>query len=226
MSEPNSILLAVVSAERQLASHLVLREARRHDPQRSRTIGVITKPDLAPAGSDNERKYINLAKNRESVHELKFGWYVLKNRAEGNESAPTERRDAEETRFLDSSNWASVSPLNRGVESLRKKLGDVLQKHIEKTLPEVTEKIKELLLKKQQARDQLGPGRPEPQDRSLYLHRIFDDFARLARDGVLGRYGETFFADPDPLHAQGTEVSGQCRRSAVQKATICAKAAQ
>ncbi|KAL2148926.1 hypothetical protein VTH82DRAFT_1612 [Thermothelomyces myriococcoides] len=73
MSQEKSIILAVVATNNNLANQRVLQEAKKHDPERKRTIGVLTKPDLAGAGSANERKYLDLAKGRESMHNLALG---------------------------------------------------------------------------------------------------------------------------------------------------------
>lgn len=193
MKQPRSIILAVVAANNQLANQVVLQQARKHDPTKERTIGVITKPDLAGPGSSNERKYLDLAKGRESMHKLALGWYVLRNRSEAERTSEADERDAKEDRFFRTGSWSSISPLNRGVESLRKRLSKVLLDHIKTSLPDLIQQIEVKLRTCQEDLDRLGKSRSTPDELRSYLHGIAEDFQRLARDGVEGRYGDKFF---------------------------------
>ncbi|KAI1757990.1 P-loop containing nucleoside triphosphate hydrolase protein [Xylaria castorea] len=193
MKQPKSIILAVVSANHNLANQIVVEEARRHDPNRERTLGVITKPDLAGRGSQDEKKYLQLAKAQESVHKLRLGWHVLRNRPEGEEQTTTEDRDAEEEAFFRTGAWSTISSDSRGIASLRKKLSRMLLEHIQKTLPGLIEDIKTNLSTRRQALEKLGKPRSETEDLRAYLLEIAEKFQRLARDGVEGRYNDEFF---------------------------------
>ncbi|KAK4116856.1 hypothetical protein N656DRAFT_701720 [Canariomyces notabilis] len=198
MSQPKSIILAVVAANNQLANQAVLQVARRHDPSRERTIGVITKPDLAGPGSANERKYLDLAKGLESMHKLTLGWYVLRNPSESERSSGDDARDAIEQRFFESGAWSSVLPANRGVESLRKRLSKVLLDHIRTNLPGLIHDIEANLRTRQEALDRLGSSRSTTEELRSYLLGIAEDFQRLARDAIEGRYSnERFFGGID-----------------------------
>ncbi|KAJ2997100.1 hypothetical protein NUW58_g767 [Xylaria curta] len=193
MKQPKSIILAVVSANHNLANQVVVEEARRHDPSRDRTLGVITKPDLAGQGSQDEKKYLQLVRAQESVHKLKLGWHVLRNRSEGNEHMSAVDRDTEEEAFFRTSAWSNISPDSRGITNLRKKLSRMLLAHIQKTLPGLIEDIETNLSARQQAIERLGKPREEPEDLRVYLLDIAEKFQRLARDGIEGRYNHEFF---------------------------------
>jgi len=78
MKKSRSIVLAVVSAKNDYNNQIVTKYARDFDPDGKRTLGVITKPDELPAGSDSEKQYFELAENKD-VH-FRLGWHVLKNR--------------------------------------------------------------------------------------------------------------------------------------------------
>ncbi|KAK4237082.1 P-loop containing nucleoside triphosphate hydrolase protein [Achaetomium macrosporum] len=134
MMQPKSIILAVVAANNHLANQKVLQEARKHDPDRVRTIGVITKPDLAGSGPANERKYLDLTKGRENMHNLVLG--------------------------------CSISPANRGVESLRRRLSKVLLDHEEL--------------------HRLGKAKSSTQEQRSYLLGVAEKYQRLARDAIEG----------------------------------------
>ena len=77
MTNQRSIILAVISAKNDYANQIVLKLARQVDPQGRRTLGVITKPDTLPVGSESELSFINLAQNMDI--KFRLGWHVLKN---------------------------------------------------------------------------------------------------------------------------------------------------
>lgn len=193
MKQPKSIILAVVAANNQLANQLVLQQAQKHDPTKERTIGVITKPDLASSEPKNERKYLDLIKGRESMHKLALGWYVLRNRSEEERALEVDARDDNEERFFRTGAWSSVPPTNRGIESLRKRLSKVLLDHIKTSLPDLVRQIEARLRACQEDVDRLGDSRSTPDELRSYLHGIAEDFQRLARNAIDGRYGDKFF---------------------------------
>ncbi|KAL2144474.1 hypothetical protein VTI28DRAFT_9049 [Corynascus sepedonium] len=199
MSQEKSIILAVVATNNQLANQSVLQEAKKHDPERKRTIGVITKPDLADPGSANERKYLDLAKGRENMHNLALGWYVLRNSSEQERSSATENRDAVEERFFETGAWSSISPANRGVESLRKRLSRVLLDHIKASLPGVVQDIRTNLRTRQEDLDRLGKARSSTEEQRSYLLSVAHEYQRLAHDAIEGRYSNNlgFFGGID-----------------------------
>ena len=193
--QSKSIILAVVAADQQLAAQAVLDKAVEHDPKRERTIGVITKPDMADR--QNEKKYLDLAKGRETMHKLALGWYVLRNRSEEERSSEAAERDAAEEAFFRSNGWSSINPANRGVESLRKRLSKVLLEHIRNSLPELIDNIDLNLWNRKRELDRLGKSRSTAKELRSYLVGIADDFQRLANDAIEGRYGDEFFGDLD-----------------------------
>ncbi len=193
MRQSKSIILAVVSASNNLANQVVVKEAKKHDPRRERTIGLITKPDLTEPGSDDETEFIELVRGQQSMHKLKLGWYVLRNRRRHEQNTSADDRDAQEEQFFQNGAWSRLDPANCGVKNLRKKLREVLLEHIQKTLPGLIEDIERNLSSRQQDLDRYGKARETPDDLRAYLLDIAEKYHRLARDGVEGRYGEDFF---------------------------------
>ncbi|KAI5460866.1 P-loop containing nucleoside triphosphate hydrolase protein [Mariannaea sp. PMI_226] len=123
MGQKNSIILVVITADNQLASHEALRRVKAVDPDGRRTIGVITKPDRAELS--NEQTYVKVAKNQETANKLHLGWHVLRNRTENETSL--DKRDEIEEAFFKTTAWASIPPEDRGITSLRKKLSEKLK---------------------------------------------------------------------------------------------------
>ncbi|KAJ3531839.1 hypothetical protein NM208_g8704 [Fusarium decemcellulare] len=191
MRQKNSIILVVITANNQLANHVALSRVKEIDPQRQRTIGVITKPDLTRPGYADEKTYVRVAKNQEGANKLQLGWHVLRNRAEDEESL--EARDEIEETFFKTGAWASIPREDRGIANLRKKLSRVLYNHIRNSLPGVVEDIEGKLRERQEELAQLGSPRSSPEDMRSFLLTISSKFQRLARDGIYGRYNDTFF---------------------------------
>jgi hypothetical protein len=65
ISNPRTIILAIVSAKNDYANQIILKRAREFDKKGSRTLGIITKPDDLYPNSGNETAFINLARNED-----------------------------------------------------------------------------------------------------------------------------------------------------------------
>ena len=193
LKQENSIILVVIDATTQLANHGSLLMVKKHDPGRERTLGVITKPDCTRPGDSQERTYLQVAKNDEKTHKLTLGWHVLRNRAEDETSLDT--RDAKEEEFFRTTAWSSIPERNLGAASLRKKLSAVLYQHIRNRLPGVIADIELNLRERQEELDRLGMARSKPAEMRSFLLGIASEFQRLARDGIDGRYNDSFFGD-------------------------------
>lgn len=194
MQESKSIILVVVAANNQLANQSVLSRAKLHDPQNKRIVGVITKPDLVD-GYANEKKFLDLCRGLEPAHKLSLGWYVLRNSSELARRDGSHDRDREEQQFFQRGVWASVPPASRGIGSLRNKLSKVLLEHIRESLPGLIREIENSLSAREEELQQLGKPRSTLEEMRSYLMGIAEDFQRLARDAVDGRYGDQFFGD-------------------------------
>lgn len=191
MKKPNSIILAIISANNQLANQAVLQEAAKHDPSRTRTLGVITKPDLLHPGSSSEHEYLQIVRGRDAVHNLGLGWHVLRNLADyETDHGP---RDAVEEQFFNSHSWGSIPSANRGVGALRAKLSRTLHDHIRKSLPAVIQDIQDKLSNLEVELDRLGQPRSTKEDMKAYLIDIASRFQRLVHDGIRGHYDDPFF---------------------------------
>lgn len=198
MRKPNSIILAIICANNQLANQVVLHKAAKHDPTKTRTLGVITKPDLLRAGATSESDYLQVIRGREATHNLELGWHVLRNRADYEKDLGP--RDTIEEQFFNSGAWASIPRTNRGVAALRAKLSHVLHGHIRKSLPIVVQDIQDKLLDQEVELGRLGQPRTTPEDMRAYLIDISSTFQRLVHDGIRGHYVDPFFGGFNGTH--------------------------
>ncbi|KAK2018669.1 hypothetical protein LZ32DRAFT_653958 [Colletotrichum eremochloae] len=191
MKKPNSIILTVIAANNQLANQVVMREAEKHDPTKTRTLGVITKPDLLPPGSSNENDYLQVVQGQDTANNLRLGWHVLRNRADYEKDIGP--RDTVEEEFFKSGAWKSIPAEDRGVAALRAKLSHILHDHIKRNLPAVLRDIKTKLSEREDELEKLGAPRSTIEDMRAYLIDIAGNFQRLVHDGMRGHYNDPFF---------------------------------
>ena len=131
MENPRSIMLAVVPANVDVATQEILEMAKRVDSDGSRTIGVLTKPDLVDIGA--EASILELIKGKK--HKLALGWCVVRNPGKKHLSSD---RDALEKEFFDGKTpWDKLSKAKVGIRALKKRLQETLTGKIRRAFPEV-----------------------------------------------------------------------------------------
>jgi hypothetical protein len=193
MRRRRSIILAVVSAKSDFALQEVTQIARELDPNGTRTLGLITKPDTLDAGSDSEISYVKLAQNKDVVFRL--GWHVLKNRSYDMRNANTAERDEAEEKFFATGVWATLDPGILGVKSLKPRLSNVLKDQILRQLPSLLVEVETGILDCQDRLDRLGAPRTTFEEQRRYLLHVSQEFSALMRAAVQGNYNERFFGN-------------------------------
>ena len=191
MKERRSIILAVVSAKNDYANQVILKLARQVDSEGLRTIGVITKPDLLPAGSDSESSYISLANNRDV--EFRLGWHVLRNTDTDVTQSSLDERDLIEEQFFSQGIWQSLPDQLKGVKKLRGRLSKVLLQQIAIELPNLLEEIGNKIKNTQLDLCKLGEPRTTLPEQRLYLIRVSQSFQSLVSSAINGTYNDEFF---------------------------------
>lgn len=195
MKRPRSIILAVVSAKSDFANQEVTEMARELDPSRTRTLGLITKPDCLDAGSDSERAYVNLAQNKDVVFQL--GWHVLRNRTYEMRNASLFERNQAEDEFFSKGIWRSFDPAHVGISSLRVRLSNVLKDQILRQLPSLIQDVEDGISECQEKLERLGSPRATLGEQRRYLLRVGQDFSTLMRAATDGLYRDSFFGSSE-----------------------------
>jgi GTPase SAR1 family protein len=194
MKNPRSVVLAVVSAKNDYANQIILKRAREVDPRGLRTLGLITKPDDLPRGSESEADYINLAGNDNIVFRL--GWHVVKNRNYDSRLSSTEERDQSEKRFFSEGVWRELPRDMVGVESLRQRLSKILLEQIKRYLPNLMEDMRLSIEECEKKLLKLGDSHDTPEKQRQFLLRLSESFQTLCRAAIDGNYDHGFFGDP------------------------------
>ncbi|KAF1992857.1 hypothetical protein P154DRAFT_528189 [Amniculicola lignicola CBS 123094] len=197
MAQKNSIILSIISAHNDIDNQIVLSLIKTIVPDGSRTLGIITKPDELPSGSEKEQEYTDLA--RTNPDKFQYGWHVVRNRAYSEQSSSFEERDEKEKDFLKNSNWAPLEgrEVGLGIDTLRQKLSKMLLDHISLSLPSIITRLEKDLDHSAAELHKLGDARTTSKEQQDYLSNISDTFESHTKDALDGRYHpSSFFGDP------------------------------
>lgn len=195
MSDKSSIILAVLAADNNKANQEVLQLAKNHDEASARTLGIITKPDKVDAGSNSEVEWIRRTQGRDST--LRLGWHVLKNRSFEHRDATSDQRDAQETKFFESSNWSAVPKDCRGIASLRLRLSAVLLRTIRECLPAISKGVEHGIRTSNNILEKLGQPKTTVSEQQKYLTEISFKLMELVKSSLSGHYSSDFYSESD-----------------------------
>lgn len=176
MTNTNSIILGVVAAGYPLKNQKILEYIK---PYTYRSLGIVTKPDRLDLGGDSQAILFDAIQN-EGSPKMGHGWHVVRNPGEG-EVLDFNARDEQEMEYLSTPPWTDIPKHKKGIESLRKKLCDVLLAHVAWKLPEVAIRINELCRDYSLRLSELPKKRSEPEQRQQYLLHLSSNFVQLAR---------------------------------------------
>lgn len=135
MKDSRTVILAVIPCNVDIATQGILKLAKDADPSGSRTMGVLTKPDLAPERA-MQQNIVHLIQGKRQ--DLKLGYCVVKNRGADDASSTLQKRNDEEAAFFKKEPWSAIASSNRvGVEALKTRLRDLLRDISRKEFPAV-----------------------------------------------------------------------------------------
>ncbi|KAI8897962.1 Dynamin central region-domain-containing protein [Globomyces pollinis-pini] len=176
ITKQNAIILAVTSANTDLANSDGLMLARQVDPEGLRTIGVLTKVDLMDQGTD----VVDILANR--VIPLRLGYVAVVNRGQKDIESKkkiTSALEAEKNFFENHASYSSKAQFC-GTPYLARRLNTLLMHHIKTCLPEIKAKISSGLVKYNQELQQLGD--PLVEDNGLQSNIILNVITEFAND--------------------------------------------
>jgi dynamin 1-like protein len=184
ITKPNAIILAVTSANTDLANSDGLKMAREVDPEGIRTIGVLTKIDLMDPGTD----VVDILAGR--VIPLRLGYVPVVNRGQKDiDSRKSIMKALEnEKEFFEGHPAYSSKAQYCGTPFLAKKLNMILMHHIRNTLPEIKSKISASLQKYQMEYASLGDQMDTSPENILL--RVITEFCNDYRSLLDGNHSE------------------------------------
>ncbi|KAF1840478.1 dynamin-1 [Cucurbitaria berberidis CBS 394.84] len=196
MRDEKSIILAVVPACYDPEIQKVFKYLKEFDPKGSRTLGIITKPDMIERGGDNEKELMRLAKNEK--YPLQHRWHAVRNRSFVTREQTDAERDATERKFFSDGIWSHFPSEDVGISSLRVKLSRVLLEHIGKELPSLVAAVQGAITSTQHGLKALGDARETSRQQRSYLTGHAEKFQMLTHDALRGIYSNPFFGLSSP----------------------------
>ncbi|KAK7421243.1 hypothetical protein QQX98_002375 [Neonectria punicea] len=197
MKSSRTIILAVIGGNNDYVQAPILTKARHFDPTGSRTIGVLTKPDMTER-IGLEEKFIELVTNKDKENNFKLGWYVLLNPGPGERMLSAEDRARKEAEFFTRGKWAHLPPQMWGIAALRQKLSTQLQRHIGKHVKTLRRQIQEALDGCEAQLKAMGAGKDTVEEMRFEMGELFTASSNLVTPAVHGNYknpfGDNFFA--------------------------------
>ncbi|KAL7942498.1 P-loop containing nucleoside triphosphate hydrolase protein [Trichoderma barbatum] len=197
MKSSRTIILAVIGGNNDYVQAPILKKARHFDPSGSRTIGVLTKPDMTE-GIGLEDKFIELVTNKDRENNFKLGWYILLNPGPGEYWSSVEERSRREADFFTKGKWAALPPHMWGIEALRQKLSSQLQRHVGKHVKSLRRQIQQALEQCEAELKAMGSGKDTIEEMRFEMGELFSASGNLVTPAVNGNYknpvGESFFS--------------------------------
>lgn len=197
MKSSRTIILAVIGGNNDYVQAPILKKARQFDPRGSRTIGVLTKPDMTER-IGLEEKFVDLVTNKDQENICKLGWFVLLNPGPGEQWISAEDRGRKEAEFFSRGKWATLPPHMWGVGALRQKLSTQLQRHIGKHVKTLRRQIQQALESCEGQLKEMGAGKDTIEEMRFEMGELFTNSNNLVTPAVNGNYknpfGEKFFS--------------------------------
>lgn len=143
MNDSRTIILAVIPCNVDIATQEILKLAKDADPSGSRTMGVLTKPDLAPERA-TQQNILDLVQGKRQ--DLKLGYCVVKNRGADDKCSSLQNRNEQERAFFRQEPWSSIASSRRlGSDALKTILRDLLMDISKKEFPKVKNGVSVLI---------------------------------------------------------------------------------
>ncbi len=214
ISNPRTIILAVVSAMNDAANQVILKRAREQDPNGQRTLGIITKPDVLNPGSESEDAFIRLASNQNIFFQK--GWHVLRGRSFSERNASFTERNATEAQFFSQGRWLELDPDTAGIIHLRSRLSELLFAHVKQELPRLRTELETASAQNDLLLQKLGEKRASLSEQRQFLTRISTSFRDTCKAAIDGHYDHEHFGE-DVNITSGSQAATRRLRALIQK---------
>lgn len=177
IKESRTIILAVIPCNSDIANQKILKLAKEADPEGKRTLGVLTKPDLANQEEATRNVIVDLVKGRR--RDLHLGYCVVKNRGADDTNSTLEDRNKQEKIFFNDSPWNKLPSDRVGIPALRHRIQTLLMDRTKSEFPKVRADLSAKLKESKQRLEEMGESRSTTAQQRLYIGKIAADFTRI-----------------------------------------------
>ncbi|KAJ3524810.1 hypothetical protein NM208_g11907 [Fusarium decemcellulare] len=185
ISESRTIILAVVPCNGDIANQKILTYAKEVDPEGRRTLGVLTKPDLAV---EEATKAVIVDLVRGKRRDLQLGYCVVKNRSADDTSSSADERNRQEKMFFGQAPWNKLSPDRLGIPALKTRIQQLLMDRTRSEFPKVRTDLANKLKENEALLKDMGESRSTVEEQRKYIGRIAAQFAQIKNYGLDAYY--------------------------------------
>ncbi|KAF4979737.1 hypothetical protein FZEAL_4094 [Fusarium zealandicum] len=185
INESRTIILAVVPCNVDIANQKILTYAKEADPEGKRTLGVLTKPDLAV---ENATKAVVSDLVFGKRKDLQLGYCVVKNRGSDDLSSSADERNRGEASFFGEAPWNRLPADRVGIPALRVRLQKLLMDRTKSEFPKVRTDLATKLRDRQVLLRSMGESRNTPEEQRIYIGRVAAQFAKIKNYGLDAYY--------------------------------------
>ncbi|KAL6901456.1 P-loop containing nucleoside triphosphate hydrolase protein [Trichoderma evansii] len=185
IQQARTIILAVVPCNGDIANQKILRLAAEADPKGKRTLGVLTKPDLA---IENTVKAVVCDLVNGKRRDLHLGYCIVKNLGADDTSSTMNDRQHQEQALFGEAPWNTLPADRLGIPALRVRIGQLLMDRTRAGFPLVKNEIMASLKKSQELLNDLGESRGTTDQQRAYVGKIASEFMRLKHYGLDAYY--------------------------------------
>ncbi|KAI8633393.1 interferon-induced GTP-binding protein Mx2 [Xylariaceae sp. FL1651] len=186
MKDSRTIILAIMPSNVDPATQEILKLAKKADPSMTRTMAVLTKPDLAIERATQQIAIDHVLGKRS---DLTLGYYIVKNRGPDDADKTLEQGQRDERQFFATTPWSVLAHTGKvGIDCLKRRVRELLTELIKKEFPRLKIEISMELNDTRTKFVKMGPSRSSQHMQRAYLNRINEAFQSLVRDALNANY--------------------------------------
>ena len=187
LKNTRSIILAVHAASSDFHNSQIMAEAIHVDPNTTRTIPVLTKPDLIDPGAEESVVDLLLGEKLNFA----MGFHMVKGRGQAaleREASIEDGLDDEMRFFNEKEPWKSIQDRSYfGTTQLRQKLGALQMSMIRQSLPGIIAEIRERQQRAKATLDELGELHDTTSDRRCHYQSLCQNLASQLKSSLSGK---------------------------------------
>ncbi|KAL8308574.1 hypothetical protein RB593_006750 [Gaeumannomyces tritici] len=210
MRDSRTIILAVVPANVDPATQEILKLAKQVDPDMKRTMGVLTKPDLAIEKAVRQIAIDHVTGKRS---DLTLGYYIVKNRSSDEIDMTLKAGQDAEIHFFAKKPWSALRKVDRaGIKALKTQVRNLLTDLVKHEFRQLRVEVEGHLTELRDEELALGPHRSDRNAQRAYLGNICDQFQVITRDALSANYASQsnfFFKEQHRLITRIVELNEQ-----------------
>lgn len=185
IKESRTIILAVVPCTGDIATQKILNYAKEVDPEGKRTLGVLTKPDLA---IENATRNVIVDLVRGKRQDLQLGYCLVKNRGADDTSSSAEERNQQERTFFAQAPWTSLPSDRLGIPALKVRIQQLLMDRTKSEFPKVRSELSSKLKEKRVLLKDMGEARSTTDQQRVYIGKVASEFNQIKNFGLDAYY--------------------------------------